>query len=305
MVYHEIRKPGDAVQNYLVHNSRSGKKWKKISKYIGKGNLSKKLVAEEIAKFSTELKLAKTYKYLSKKDAEKTEEIKYKFDEYLKKAGKSGLEKFREWFFTELTYNSNAIEGNTLSLRDTSLIITEGLIPKKASLREVYEVKNHKAAIDFLEDYRGDLNEQMILKIHSFILKDIDNENARKYRPIQVFIRGSDVVLPPPSIVPRLMRELIKWYKENKKKLHPLELAAIISMKFVTIHPFVDGNGRVSRLIMNFLLKKNKYPEINIYFRDRPDYMDCVRDANEKQYMNIIKFLVKTLGKNYSFVYVK
>lgn len=299
MVYHEVRK---SRYNYIVHNRREGKKWKKISKYISKGNLSKSEIAEEIAKFSRELKFTKKYKYLSKTDAEKIEDIKYKFDEYLKKAGKSGLEKFKEWFFTELTYNSNAIEGNTLSLKETSLILTDGITPKGASLREFYEVKNHKAAIDFLEDYSGELTEQLILKIHSFILKDIDPENAGKYRQVQVFIRGSDVVLPPPSLVPKLMKDFIKWYNSNKKKHHPLELASIASTKFVTIHPFVDGNGRVSRLIMNYLLKKNKYPEINVYLKDRSDYLDCVREANEKKYAKIVKFLIRTFKKNYSFV---
>ncbi len=304
MVYHEIRKRKRKIYNYLICNIRKGKKWEKKSRYIGEGKLSEKKIQEKIKKFKFDLKKGKA-RYLSKEQILKIEDIKKKFNEYLRKSRQIGIEKFDEWFFTELTYNSNAIEGNTLSLKETSLIINENMSPKGATLREIHEAKNHKEALDFLKEYKGDLNERLILKIHSFILKNIANSSAGKYRRTEVRIRGTDFKPPRAEMVPLLVTDLIKWYKKNKKEFHPLELASFVSAKLVTIHPFIDGNGRVSRLIMNFLLKKTKYPEINIYFRERSKYLESIKKANYEKYKSLIFFLVKTLKKNYSFLYKK
>lgn len=299
MVYHEVRKLNGKIYNYLIHNIREGKKWRKDSKYIGEGVLPKAKIKKEIEKFRMELKKAK---YLSKEQVLEIENIRKEFGSYLRKSGKIGIEKFDEWFFTELTYNSNAIEGNTLSLKDTSLIINDNIAPKGASLREIHEAKNHKEAIEFLEAYEGELNERLILKIHSFILKNIADSFAGKYRRTEVRISGTEFKPPYADAVPLLVTELVKWYKENKKELHPVELAAIISAKLVTIHPFIDGNGRVSRLAMNFLLKKAKYPEINIYVKERGRYLDCINEANHENYKPIISFLFDSLKENYSFL---
>jgi len=299
MVYHEIRTVNRKKQNYLIHNSRTGAKWVKRSKYLGEGSISDKEIKKAKNEFKMELVKQKKCKFLSEKDIIEIEILKQKVSEYFEKAGKSGTESFKEWFSTELTYNSNAIEGSTLSLKDTSLIINDNITPKGASLREVHEAKNHKDAIDFIENYSGDFNEAFIKQLHKHILKNIDDENAGQYRKVQVFIRGSDVVLPPPELVPKLVKDLVRWYKQSKKNYHPFELAAITSMKFVTIHPFVDGNGRSSRLIMNFLLRKNSYPKINVYVKERADYLTAVRKANDKKYASIISFLIKTIKKNY------
>ena len=299
MVYHEVRKLKGKLYNYLIYNIRDGKKWKKASRYIGEGAFPKSTIKKEIEKFKIELKKAE---YLSKEQVLEIENIRKKFDSYLRKSGKIGVEKFDEWFFTELTYNSNAIEGNTLSLEDTSLIINENIAPKGASLREIYEAKNHKEAIEFLKGYKGELNERLILKIHSFILKNIADSFAGKYRRTEVRIRGTEFKPPYADAVPLLVTGLVKWYKENKKKLHPLELAAAVSAKLVTIHPFIDGNGRVSRLVMNFLLKKAKYPELNIYVKERDRYLNCIKEANRENYKLLALFLFDTLKKNYSFL---
>ena len=215
MVYHEVRKLKGKLYNYLIYNIRDGKKWKKASRYIGEGAFPKSTIKKEIEKFKIELKKAE---YLSKEQVLEIENIRKKFDSYLRKSGKIGIEKFDEWFFTELTYNSNAIEGNTLSLEDTSLIINENIAPKGASLREIYEAKNHKEAIEFLKGYKGELNERLILKIHSFILKNIADSFAGKYRRTEVRIRGTEFKPPYADAVPLLVTELVKWYKENKKK---------------------------------------------------------------------------------------
>ncbi|MBU0929584.1 MAG: Fic family protein [Nanoarchaeota archaeon] len=300
MIYYEARNVKGKIYNYLVHNIRKGSKWKKISKYIGKDKLSELRVKKEIKKFKLELKKTK---YLSNEQISKIEDIKKFFDDYIKKSGKLGAEKFEEWFYTELTYNSNAIEGNTLSLEETSLIINENIAPKGATLREIYEAKNYKEAIEFLQKYEGDLDERLILKIHFFILKNIADSFAGKYRRTEVRIRGAEFKPAHAEIVPLMVTDLIKWYKKNKREMHPFELAAVVSAKLVTIHPFIDGNGRVSRLIMNFLLKKAGYPEINVYIKKRDSYLNYIKEANYEKYIKLINFLFEVYKENYSFLY--
>jgi Fic family protein len=276
---------------------RSGKKWKKIRKYIGEGHLSKEKIKKELQGFDN--LIVKT-NYLTEEQKEFIEIIRLRFFNYLKKGGKVVSEKFNEWFFTELTYNSNAIEGSTAGRRETAMIINEGIVPKNISLRELYEAKNHKKALEFLLSYRGDVNEGLIKKIHWILMENID-EKRGKYREVPVFITGSDIKLPSHEEVPKLMKKIIVWYKQNKKT-YPVELAALFSMKFVSIHPFTDGNGRVCRLLMNYILKKNNYPEINIYVKDRNNYLRAVRAANDEKYDRIIDFLFRTLRKNYDFL---
>lgn len=299
MVYHEVKKKGGKKYNYLAKTIRRGKKWEKIRKYIGEGSITKERLKKEKDRFEADVQKSS---YLTEEQKKSIENIKIRFKEYLKKGGKSGLENFKEWFFTELTYNSNAIEGTSLSKRDTSLIINEGIVPRNVSLREVNEAKNHKEALDFLLEYDGGMNEDFILKLHLIILKRIDDSNAGKYRNIPVFIVDSDVKFPHYSKVPRLVKNLVKWYKSAKKSMHPLELAALFSAKFVSIHPFIDGNGRCSRLLMNYILKKNNYPEINIYVKDRNNYLKSIRKANNEDYSMLVDFLFRTLKKNYNFL---
>ena len=136
------------------------------------------------------------------------------------------------------------------------------------------------------------------MKIHKIILKEISPSFAGKYRKREVRIKGSDFKLPSPEKIPQLMKNLIYWYKKNKRSLHPFELATIFSMKLVTIHPFVDGNGRCSRILMNFILEKFGYPWINIQFKNREDYLKSVRKANEEKYGEIIDFIINQLKKN-------
>ncbi len=297
MSYREIKMRNKKRYNYIVHTMRDGNKWKKIRKYIGEGHLSEKKVKKELKIFDKFL--VKT-NYLTEDQKEFIEIIRLRFFNYLKKGGKAVSDRFNEWFFTELTYNSNAIEGSTAGRRETSMIINDGIAPKNISLRELYEAKNHKKALEFLVSYRGDVNEGLIKKLHLMLMENIDEKRGR-YREVPVFILGSDVRLPGYENVPKLMKGLIAWYKQNKN-LHPVELAALFSMKFVSVHPFTDGNGRICRLLMNYILKKNNYPEINIYVKDRNNYLRAVRAANEEKYVQIIDFLVRTLKKNYGFL---
>ena len=162
----------------------------------------------------------------------------------------------------EYTYNSNRIEGNTLTLRETDLVINKGLTIGGKSMREHLEAVNHYEAIAFIKELvtaGSILNENIIKDIHSLVLRGIDRENAGKYRSVPVAISGSRHEPPQPWQVPKLMEDLNFWIQEEAKNLHPVIFAAEIHERIATIHPFIDGNGRTARLLMNLVLLQNGY----------------------------------------------
>ncbi|NBV06771.1 MAG: Fic family protein [Proteobacteria bacterium] len=186
------------------------------------------------------------------------------------------VKNLEEWFRIELTYTSNAIEGNTLSRAETALVVEKGLTIGGKSITEHLEATNHDAALDFVKEQikrkPSDLRERDILKIHEIILDRIDKENAGIYRRVPVRISGSAIVLPNPRKVQTLMDDFISWI-ENETKMHAVELAAEAHYRFVTIHPFIDGNGRTARLLMNMILMMHGYPPAIIRKNDRLAYI--------------------------------
>lgn len=194
------------------------------------------------------------------------------------------LKNLAEWFKVELTYNSNAIEGNTLNRRETALVIEKGVTVKGKTLTEHLEATNHAEAIDYVKDLAAntnqqDLTKQDVMNIHKLILQKIDDENAGKYRNVPVAIAGSDVELPDPLKVPELMEEFFAWLK-SKSDTHPVIVAADAHYKLVRIHPFVDGNGRTARLLMNLLLMQANYPITVIGNDKREDYINALEKAH-------------------------
>lgn len=166
------------------------------------------------------------------------------------------LRRMREEFAVEYTYNSNAIEGNTLTLRETALVL-EGLTIDKKPLKDHLEAVGHKEAFDY---------------VLSLVLMDRPEERGR-WRRIPVRILGASSTPPEPETIPELMERLVA--DERRSRLHPIERAALFHLKFENIHPFVDGNGRTGRLILNLSLMKNGYPPVNVKFADRRRYYDA------------------------------
>src|SRR3989338_8364235 len=153
-----------------------------------------------------------------------------------------------DWFRIELTYTSNVIEGNTLTRQETALVVEEGITVQGKSLQEHLEAINHAKAFDFIQKElmgknRTGITQQDILEIHRTILHKIDDTNAGRYRMVAVRLRGSQTILPNPLKVPELMDEFIQWLHQSNSN-HPVKIAAEAHYKLVTIHPFVDGNGR-------------------------------------------------------------
>jgi len=185
----------------------------------------------------------------------------------------------------EYTYDSNRIEGNTLTLRETDIVINKGLTVSGKSMREHLEAKNHYEAIHYIKDLikqKKEISENLIKNIHAIILRGIDRENAGKYRSLPVAISGSRHVPPQPWQVPKLMKDLILWIKNKSSVVHPVIYAAEIHERIATIHPFIDGNGRTARLMMNLVLLQFDYPLINIPgdSESRLVYYDSLEQCN-------------------------
>src|SRR3989344_3322585 len=175
------------------------------------------------------------------------------------------LDKLHEYLDVEWTYNSNAIEGNSMTLQETMLILKEGLTISVKSMREHLEVTNHKNAIDYLDelfDKVEPITQRDVLRIHGLILEGINNHYAGKLRDLEVRISGSRHKCPGPDELPSLMSDFSQWLANNqeRKTMHPVRFAAQAHFKLVDIHPFIDGNGRTSRLLMNLILVKYGYP---------------------------------------------
>ncbi len=184
-------------------------------------------------------------------------------------------------FQIKYIYNSNAIEGNTLTLKETKVVL-EGITIGGKTLREHFEVINHAEAILYIEDMiknKEELSEYVIKSIHSLILKNIDNDNAGKYRNQNVIISGAEHIPPDYVLVQDKMEEFINWYK-TCSNIHPVLKAAKLHVDFVGIHPFIDGNGRVSRLIMNLELLKSGYQALNIRNDKKSAYYEALDIAH-------------------------
>ena len=187
-----------------------------------------------------------------------------------------------EWFRVELTYTSNALEGNTLTRRETAMVVEKGITVGGKSLVEHLEATNHAQAFDWIaEKARKPLKhfkENDLLSLHKMILSGIDNHNAGFYRNVPVRLSGSRTVLPNPRKVPDLMSAFHKWL-QTKKNIHPVDLAAEAHYRLVTIHPFIDGNGRTARLLMNLILMCHGYPPAIIRKNERGKYLDALEKA--------------------------
>jgi len=175
--------------------------------------------------------------------------------------------KIQEALAIEYTYESNRIEGNTLTLQETQLVVEKGLTIGGKSLSEHLEAIGHREAIDYIRQLaqdRSELTEHDLKQIHALVLRGVDKKNAGTYRNVPVMISGSPYMPPQPYLLPKLMEEYFVFYHARKEVLHPVVLAAEMHERLVTIHPFLDGNGRTARLVMNLILLQHGYPIANI-----------------------------------------
>lgn len=211
------------------------------------------------------------------------------------------LNKIRESLSIEWTYNSNSIEGNSLTLRETQMVLQEGITVKGISLREHFEAYNHDKAIDYLFSIINDdyiLRSIDILSLHALVLRSIEEDFAGRLRNGGVRISGANFVPPNANKVSDLLDELIDFVNTNPLELNDIELAAVFHHKLVWIHPFFDGNGRTVRLSMNLLLMRCGFPPAIILKNDRKKYYEALNQANNGNYQKLMLLMCQALERS-------
>lgn len=281
---------GKRTYYYLEHTLREGDKIQKKERYIGK-RLPKNI--EEVKRaFLSEIYREKWYPLLDK--------IKEHFSKERKQLPKTAEEKETGTFAIRFTYDTQRIEGSKLTLRETAELLEKGITPKAKPIYDVKEAEAHREIFYEMMQYKKDLSLQVILYWHKKLFENTKPEIAGKIRQHQVAISGSKFVPPFPAEIYPLLREFFKWYAKSKNKLHPVELAIGAHLKFVTVHPFTDGNGRISRLIMNFVLHKHGYPMLNIPYEHRTGYYNALERSQIKKFDGIfLQWLFRRYVKEY------
>ena len=264
---------GGQTYYYLEHSFRQLGKVQKKEVYLGK----------EVPKNIEEIKKKFIFDIYKEKWFEIFGKIKKNYFKEEKATPKSAKEKETENFAIKFTYNTQRIEGSKLSLRETANLLEKGISPKQKPLRDIKEAESHKKVFYEMLEYKKDLSPQIILYWHKKLFQETKEDIAGKTRNHQVIISGSKFIPPMPSEIEFLLKEFFEWYNKNKNKVNPVELAALVHLKFVTIHSFSDGNGRISRLMMNFVLNKNKMPMLDIAYSNRDSYYTALERAQIKK----------------------
>lgn len=222
----------------------------------------------------------------------------------LRPLSKEALAQVKEYYKIGLTYASNALEGNTLSLVETKVVLEDGITIGGKPLKDHYETVGHARAYDEIIKLANNttFTEDDIKLLHKLFYEKIDSKKAGKYRTSQVIITGSDVELPKPEELDEKMHEFILQLPKLKAELHPVEYAAMVHIIFVNIHPFTDGNGRVARLLMNLALLQTSYNIVVIPPVVRTDYISTIQktnNGNNTDFINFISEMVLESQKEY------
>lgn len=242
-------------------------------------------------------------------------QLVFRIDEKLKELNAlrplppAAVSKLKQQFAIEMTYNSNAIEGNSLTLKETAWVIQDGLTIKGKPLKDHLEAKDHYDALNYLfetieHDRQQTVSELFIRTLHKLVVRETERNEAGSYRSVNVMITGSDHMPPDVHEVPMKMDELIRWTRSNQNKLHPIELAALIHHKLVYIHPFIDGNGRTARLTMNLILMHKGYPLAVVLKNDRRKYYRVLTQADKDDYVPLVRFIAQSVERSLN-IYLK
>ena len=202
------------------------------------------------------------------------------------------LKQIKDFYRIGLTWSSNALEGNSLTESETKVLIEDGLTAGGRPLRDMFEAVDHAKAYDYMFTLIGskEITEENILYLHKLFYQNIDEEFAGKYRDIPVFISGSNYLVTKEEDIQKEMNDLCEWIKTKRNEYHPVEFAALLHKKFVFIHPFKDGNGRVARLLMNTAFIQDGYLPVLIPPILRTEYISLLEKAheNDSSFINFI-----------------
>lgn len=276
-------------------------KIKKIEVLINKNNKDKlKSIIDERKKkefLKYALQAYKADSVFTKEEFEKVEKIKYDYGRILANLSKQSKKDLFDRFTANFTYESNALEGNSLTLKDVAIVMFENSTIKGKDLREIYETRNSRQVVEGIMDNKFKVYEEDVIKIHKILVKDLDIQVG--YKKFPNVLVGKKVKLTSPEKAKSEMEKLIKWYKENKGKFHPLKLAALFHGKFEQIHPFEDGNGRVGRFLINIILVNNKYPPLIIRRSQRISYLTALEKFDNKYSKTLERFILEKFKETY------
>jgi len=289
MVSVKKKQIGKQVYYYLEYSFRDGKKVLTKEKYLGK----------ELPKNIEELKRDFLEKIQTDKWGPLLSKLKNNYLKESKTIPKDLKEKNLKSFAVRFTYDSQRIEGSTLTLRETSNLLEKGIAPRK-SLNDIKEAESHEKVFYDMFECKKKLNLSIVLHWNKLLLKQTKQEIAGQIRKHQVLISGSKFVPPLPMEVYPLLDKFFKWYGINKEKINPVELAALTHLKFVTIHPFGDGNGRISRIMMNFVLHRYNFPLYDVAYENRSSYYHALERSQVKKDDSIfVQWFLKRYVKEY------
>lgn len=297
-----IRLLNGEVKKFSVYlkDYAPGKKDREMNKYY---ELLEKKIQQESINFAP--KYYRKLNVFSEDLLKKLEGIKLDYKEIAKKLSHNQKQDVIDRFTVNFTYESNAIEGNSLTLKDVTFVLHEKKAIEGKNLREIYEALNTREAMETVFSNKLKIREKDIIKLHEILVKNTGV--AEGYKKLPNFLLGKNLKTTPPEKVKGEMEGLIEWYDKNND-IHPLQRAAIFHGKFERIHPFEDGNGRVGRLLINIMLLSNNYPPLIIRKNQRISYFSCL-EAFDKGYEDKLgRFLIEKYKKTYEKffkVYVK
>ena len=314
MVSIKIKNIGKKDYLYAEYSFRLlNNKIKKISKLIKeKGDIEKKEIRDYF--FQKEIEAHQKYAFekyqtdliLTKERLSKIEALRIEYKYLLKRLTKKQMKDVLDRFTVNFTYESNAIEGNSLTLKDVTMVIKENIVPKGADLRDIYETRNTREAHELLFDKKIKINLKDIINVHSLLVRDTGITAGFKKVPNFLLMRNVDTT--PPENVDKEMMRLVEWYNSLKGKEHPLKLATEFHAKFERIHPFEDGNGRVGRLLINAILLEHDYPPLIIRKTMRVSYFSALeaydKGYKDKLYRFVVDKFLRTFDEFFK-IYVK
>jgi len=284
MAYIDKIKSGKKILYYLGKTIRiKENKWKKIRIKLGEKNPTPEEVSKKLKELRIEEYNVYNQDYINANKLEIIDDFKEIYNKHRGKIPKTIIEKEETDFVIRFTYNSNAIEGNRLTLRDTYLIIKEKQIPSGAPPKDYNEAINGREVFEFIKQYNGKLTIEFLEKINGISTQNTGVVYSGRVRFFPVKIEGAEHIPPKPEKVRHLLQEMIKYYYNHKRKIHPFILACLIHAQFVEIHPFEDGNGRTGRTLMNWILMQADYPKVFVPIRLRQKYYEAIDLHNQRK----------------------
>ena len=296
MAYIEKFKVKGNTYYKLVHTVREKDKITHKTKYLGKILPPKERLLQLEKEFLKEIK-GQRYKYLSAEDFQKIEQKKEKSNQETKNLSPLERKNKLEEFIIRFTYDSSKLSGVNITLRQTSLILREGIMPNDLkNLKTIKELENHEKGIIAITKYKGKLDLRFIKKLHTILMSGVDDSIAGKLRSElnrNVKLTGTPYVPPKWQDLDKEIDNFFKWYKSENRQLHPLEIAALVHLRIISLQPFVDGNSRLSRLLMNWVLWKRGYPLVDIPIEELENYYSVLDkyqiEKDEKPFVAYIK----------------